>query len=215
VLARLLPSALVAAGLALASSPPAAAGRYQDGQPVVVTGIVTDGEGVPIPQLTVVLEASRSGFDLRRLERSKRETQRVSATSDERGEYSIEWPWSGYYNTFEIAVGVPVRKGSDEKLEILQRLDITRRVLHGSPVVAALTIEDTSFLATLRAFLGGLRSDEERRVYAAMGKPDQVETVAYPDYREISWWYFESGKVYRFRDGELVAVVPFDPVERF
>jgi hypothetical protein len=45
-----------------------------------------------------------------------------------------------------------------------------------------------------------------------MGKPDRIRNVQYPRHLESSWWYFESGRVYRFRDGRLEQVVPFDPV---
>jgi hypothetical protein len=45
-----------------------------------------------------------------------------------------------------------------------------------------------------------------------MGRPDRIRNVQYPGYLESSWWYFESGKVYRFHDGRLQQVVPFDPV---
>jgi hypothetical protein len=207
--------ALVALALATA---PAVAARRADGEQVVVTGIVADGQGAPIPRLTVVLEVSRAGLDLRRLSRQQRDTQRLTAATDERGEYSLAWRWSAYYNHFELLAAVPVRKPGGEKLHELQRVDITRRVTQGgagSPVVAALTVQDTAFLDALRGFLAGLSTDDERRVHEEMGKPDTVETVAYPAYREVSWWYFEAGKVYRFRDGALVAVVPFDPIRRF
>jgi hypothetical protein len=39
-----------------------------------------------------------------------------------------------------------------------------------------------------------------------------VQTLEYPDYDEVTWWYFEQGKAYRFREGELQQVVNFDPV---
>ncbi len=216
-LARALAAAAGLATLVTAAAP-ASAARRAEGEPVVVTGIVSDGQGAPLPRLTVVLEASRAGLDLRTLSRQKRDTQRLTAATDERGEYSLPFRWSDYYNHFELQVGVPVRKPGGERLHELARVDITRRVTQasgGAPVVAALTVADTGFLDALRAFLAGLATDDERRVHEEMGKPDTVETVAYPAYREVSWWYFEAGKVYRFRDGALTAVVPFDPIRRF
>jgi hypothetical protein len=67
---------------------------------------------------------------------------------------------------------------------------------------------------TLRAFVDSIDSDDERRVYREQGKPDRVEArTGAAD--EAAWWYFESGRVYRFRDGALVATESFDPVEEF
>ncbi len=48
-----------------------------------------------------------------------------------------------------------------------------------------------------------------------MGRPDRLKTFDYPDYEEVSWWYFADGKAYRFRDGKLDQVVHFEPVEPF
>lgn len=194
---------------------PAAAVPPKNGDRVLITGIVTDGQGVPLPQMTVSLEVARAGFNLKTLRREKQGTQRVSTTSNDRGEYSIEWLWSDYFNSFDMLVGVQVRRGATEKTEVLQRLDVTARMAGGSPVVAALAVQDTTFLNTLRAFLASLKTDDERRVYAAMGRPDQIDRTEYPEHLEVTWWFFEAGKAYRFRDGKLAEVTPFDPIRQF
>lgn len=192
---------------------PAAAARYAQGDKVQVTGIVSDRQGQPLSNVNVTLEVSRSSFSLRELRRTDKDTRRVTTMTNARGEYTLTWPWDSYFNKFELLVGVPVRKTQGERLEVLQRDDITRRVLAGSPVVVTVAVENTRFLNNLRQFVASVQSDDERKVYDEMGKPDEVKRVQYPDHTEASWWYFDSGKVYRFRDGRLEQVVPFDPVK--
>ncbi|HVR98387.1 MAG TPA: carboxypeptidase-like regulatory domain-containing protein [Thermoanaerobaculia bacterium] len=201
-------------GLALLlTALPLAAARYDQGEKVQVTGIVSDRQGQPLANLNVTLEVSRSSFSVRELRRTDKDTRRVSTTTNARGEYTLVWPWDSYFNKFELVVGVPVRKTQGERLEVLVREEVTRRVLAGSPAVAALVVENTKFLNNLRQFVASVQSDDERKVYDEMGKPDEVKRVQYPDHVEASWWYFETGKVYRFRDGRLEQVVPFDPVK--
>lgn len=202
------------AGL-LASAPLAARAGYTEGQSVVVTGVVTDAGGVPLGDLTVTLEASRSSFDVRWLRRSQRDLVRFSATSNARGEFSLSFPWSGYYNRYELTAGVPVRKPGGETTQILERLDLSRRIAHGSPVVATLAVKDTRFLTSLREFLASVRTDDERRVYAEAGKPDAVDRVLDGPRVETTWWYYEMGKAYRFEDGRLAETESFDPVRAF
>lgn len=199
--------------LSLLAAMPAAAARYAQGDKVQVTGIVSDRAGQPLPNVNVTLEVSRSSFSLREMRRTDKDTRRVTTRTNARGEYTLVWPWDSYFNKFELLVGVPVRKTQGERLEVLQRDDITRRVLAGSPVVVAVAVENTRFLNNLRQFVASVQSDDERKVYDEMGKPDEVKRVQYPDHVEASWWYFDSGKVYRFRDGRLEQVVPFDPVK--
>jgi hypothetical protein len=214
---RRLPPALLGLGflglVLLATALPAAAARYDDGQRIQVTGIVADSQGQPLANVRVTFEASRTYFSMRQLRRTEADdVRRVSATTGPRGEYTVEWPWDSYFNHFELAAGVPVKGKAGEKLQELTRQDVTRRVLAGSPAVVAVTIEDRQFIDRLREFLASIRTDEQRKVYDEMGKPDRVRNVQYPGYLESSWWYFESGRVYRFRDGRLEQVVPFDPV---
>lgn len=212
--ARALALILLAAGT-LAAPLAAARATYVEGQSIEVRGVVTDGQGVPLPEITVTLEASRTGLDFRWLRRVQRDLVRFSTVSNARGEFSLSFPWSGYYNRYELAAGVTLRKADGEHLEVFERVDLSGRIGHGSPVVAALAVADTRFLDSLREFVAGLGSDDERQVYNTMGKPDAIDRlIAGPQLTE-TWWYYEAGKSYRFADGRLAQVETFDPVRRF
>ncbi len=201
------------AGAACAlSALPAAAARYERGAKIEVTGVVTGPDGSPMRDLRVVLEQRRETFDIRSFRRAVRDTRRIAASTDAQGQFTLSFPWDGYFNRYELAVGVPVRKPGGERIEVLERVDLTPRLDKGSPVVSAVVIENAAFVRKLREFVAQVQSPDEQRVYAEMGKPDEVKVVQYPDRREASWWFFESGKVYRFRDGRLTQITPFDPV---
>ena len=191
----------------------AAAARYDQGQRIQVTGVVTDSQGQPINNIRVVLEVSRTYFSMRELRRTAdKDVRRVSATTDARGNYTVEWPWDSYFNHFELVAGVPVHTKTGETVQELARQDVTRRVDAGTPAVIGVTIENRQFLDNLRQFLASIQTDDQRKIYQEMGKPDRIRNVQYPSHLESSWWYFESGRVYRFRDGRLEQITPFDPV---
>jgi hypothetical protein len=199
--------------LAAGAFVPAVAARYAQGERVQITGIVADAQGQPLPEVRVTFEATRTYFSIRELRRTAdKEIRRVSTTTNATGEYTLVWPWDSYFNHFEVVAGVPVRAGSGERLEELARQDVTRRVQGGSPAVVAVTVENRKFLDSFRQFLASIKTEDQRKVYQDMGKPDRIRNVQYPGHLEASWWYFESGRVYRFRDGRLEQVVPFDPV---
>lgn len=213
--AALAVALLAAFGLGLfAPAPAEAAKRFRDGDRVKVTGLVTDTEGRPLPGVRVVLEAARTQFDFRSFQRVKKDTTRLTTLTDDRGAYELSWPWNGYYDVYELLVGVPVRKSKGESLHVLERVDLSRRLKPEEAAVATVVVEDASFVRTLREFVDSIDSDDERRVYREQGKPDRVEaTTGAAD--EASWWYFESGTVYRFRDGVLLSTDRFDPVKEF
>jgi hypothetical protein len=199
--------------LAAGAFAPALAARYAQGERVQITGIVADAQGQPLPEVRVTFEATRTYFSMRQLRRTAdQEIRRVSATTGAAGQYTLVWPWDSYFNHFEVVVGVPVRTRTGERLEELARQDVTRRVLAGSPAVVAVTVENRQFLDAFRQFVASIQTEDQRKVYQEMGKPDRIRNVQYPGHLESSWWYFESGRVYRFRDGHLEQVVPFDPV---
>lgn len=210
----LVPRLLAALACLLVSALPAAAARYAQGERVQVTGNVTDAQGQPLSDVRVTFEATRTYFSVRELRRTEdKEVRRVSATTNAAGQYTLEWPWDSYFNHFELVAGLPLRtRGGGERLEELARQDVTRRVLAGSPAVVSVTLENRKVFDNLRQFLASIQTEDQRKVYQEMGKPDRIRNVQYPGHLEASWWYFESGRVYRFRDGRLEQVVPFDPV---
>jgi len=215
---RPFPLGLLAAWLAGAAAlaDPAAAVHFPQGEKIEFTGVVSDRQGTPLEGVQVVLEVSRNTFSLRRLRRVEEETRRLQAVTTAGGAYTISWPWDSFFNHFELAVGIPVRKPGGERFAPLARLDVTDRLRGGTPVVSALVVENRKLLDSLRTFLASLKTVDERHVYEEMGKPDEVKRTQYSDTSyEASWWYFELGKMYRFQDGRLAQVVPFDPVKRF
>ena len=186
---------------------------YAPGEQVRVQGVVTDGKGRPLPDLRVTLEASRTGYSVYPLGRHKREVATGSAQTTAQGEFGLQFPWNPRFNHFELVVTVPVATPQGEDLRELFRNDITRRVRQGSPVAVPVALADTAFLDTLRQFLGSLKTDEERRTYHQVGRPDRVDRTTQGDRVETAWWYFRAGKVYRFLDGRLEKVEDFAPVQ--
>jgi hypothetical protein len=205
-----------ALALALLAAAPALA--HSNGDKVEVTGVVTGPDGQPLDGVQVQLEASRREFSLRRFKRITAHTARLTALTDGDGRYTLEWPWNSYFNSFELTVGVPVRRSDGEGFEALERLDVTQRIKQASPVVVSVVVRNAEFVVALRKFLASVDSEDERRVYRDLGKPDKVEERVDPEdgrRAEATWWYFESGQAYRFRDGVLAGVDRFDPVKDF
>ena len=211
----------LALGLALlllgAAMQPAAAARspYTQGEEVLFTGIVTNADGRPLPDLQITLEASRAAFSFRNLRRVRENLRKLSSVTDERGEFTLPWRWDDYFNRFDLVVAVAVRTDEGEQLVELQRIDLSRRTNQGSPVVSAVQLADTELVESRQEFLASLNSNDERKVYEQAGQPDRLDRVSFPGYEEVTWWYFRHGRAYRFHDGTLKQVIPFDPVEPF
>ncbi len=192
----------------------AEAGGYRKGQTVVIEGRVSDAAGAPVAEVAVLLELSRSSFRLLKLGQEKQpDTLTLPTATAADGAFAFDWQWDGHHNTFELAVGLPVARDGQTAYEIFLRRDITEQVKKGSPVVVPLVLEDSGALLWLRDFLSRLGSDDERRIYREMGRPDRVDRGEAARPGEESWWYFAAGKVYRLRDGALEQVVHFDPIE--
>jgi hypothetical protein len=214
---RAAATTLAALLLATAAGQPAAAARfpYVQGDEVTFTGVVTDAEGVPLPELQITLEASRAVFNVRRLGRVRENTRRLATVTDESGEFRLPWRWDDYFNRFDLVVAVSVRTTEGDELVELQRVDLSRRTQGGSPVVSAIQVADTDLVKSRQQFLAALDSEDERKVYEQAGQPERLDRVRFPDYEEVTWWYFRHGRAYRFHDGTLQQVIPFAPVEPF
>jgi hypothetical protein len=189
---------------------------YPDGQLVVLTGTVTDDQGQPIPRVDLVFEASRRAFNVRRMRDTTEPPRVIRTQTDDAGQYSIEWTWHHYYNSFELEVVVPIGvRGGRERDQAIAQVDLTERIVQGTPVVVPVTVDDTRLLREVRAFWASLDTDDEQRIHTQEGKPDRVDQVARPDYEEETWWYFSIGALYRFQNGKLVEVENFEPVRDF
>jgi len=222
----------VTAALALTPAVPAAAAGYRQGEYITVRGRVVDLEGRPVPGVTVLLEPSRREFKLFQRKKNREQTDRlqVPTETDDAGEYTFEWRWDPFYDTFELAIATPSVSGAQKSYEVLHRTDFTDRMMASSPVVVELEVEDPSRFSGSRRWMPppvtstevGRRTegepsslgstDDERRILNEMGRPDQVDSHQRLAGIETSWWYFEDGKVYHFLDGKLGQVMHFDPV---
>jgi hypothetical protein len=191
------------------------AGPYPDGEFIEIAGAVTDSEGSPIPDLTVVLEASRVAFSVAKMKSTERDSTRVSTKTDSSGQYNLRWRWADYYNNFELQVGIPEGVGDNAELQVFERVDLSKRIRSGSPVVTNVTVTESRNLDTVRDFSASIDSEDEQRIFGEMGNPDRVQRILSGDHEEVSWWYFQSGKAYRFKDGVLEQVVHFEPIVPF
>ncbi len=224
----LLATALFFFGLAGAE-----ASLYRDGEKIEVRGVVTDSEGMPIPDLTVNLEIARYAFDWKKFRKTRHDVSKATTTTDLQGVYAFEWTWYDYYNDFQLIVGLMVRDPdfNQDVFQTVHRENIARRVDQGSPVVVDMVVSQSPFLDPQSVVTQAVESEplesdpvdtadtpqefgseDEKRIHDEMGRPDKVQTLEYPDYDEVTWWYFEQGKAYRFREGELQQVVRFEPV---
>jgi hypothetical protein len=213
------------------------AALYRDGEIIEVRGVVTDSAGTPIPDLTVNLEIARYAFDWKKFRKTRHEVNKATTTTDPSGAYAFEWTWYDYYNDFQLIVGLMVRDPDFDQdvFQTVYRQNIAPRVGQGSPVVIDMALSESPFLDTRPVAAQPVESEpiesetldtpdtpresdvqsdssDEDRIRDEMGRPDKVQTLEYPDYEEVTWWYFEQGKAYRFRDGELQQVVNFEPV---
>ena len=211
-----LGASLAVAQAASAQTPWAKNKAYPDGQIVVITGTVVDEADQPIPQVDVLFEASREAFSVRKMREVTEPPRAVYTLTDDAGRYTIEWPWHHYFNDFRLRVVVPIgERGGQARDETIAEVDLSVAIRRGTPVEIPVKVEDTSLLREMRAFLGDLDSDDERRIYVEEGKPDRIDQVSRPDHDEETWWYFSLGTLYRFRDGALGEVENFEPVRDF
>lgn len=182
---------------------------------VEIAGIVTDAEGRGLGQLEVVLEASHRTFELKELSRVSRGQTRRTAYTDPQGRYSLRWYPNSYFNHFDLLIGMNVRVPEGEQFYTLERLPLTERMWDESPLSVDVTVADTSFLDRYRSFVSGLSGADQRDVYNRMGIPAKIDRIELATHEEVTWWYFEVGKAYRFEGDVLAEVSEFEPVLPF
>lgn len=209
---RLATTAGLALGLLclLWSAPASAAPKT--GDVIRIEGQVVDSQNRWVSRVDVLLEASRTKFSLRKLERVEGdEILRLPVKTDDEGRFTFDWRWDSHYNTFSLGVGLEVQRGGRPDFEVVESLDISDLVRSGGPVRVRLEVPEAGYLRWLRSYLEGKATADEEKVYREQGRPDRVEwSTHFPG--ETTWWYFAEGEVYRFRKGAFDRVEHFDPV---
>lgn len=226
--------ALVA--LLLASPTWAADVPYAEGDVIEIKGVVTDASGTPQAGKTVELEAYRRAFSFnpRKMGKTKKGLVQRTVTTDADGRYALQWQWYDYFNRFELTVG----DFGSEGYQVLERTDLSRRILRGSPMIVSFVLgagaatspgtdttpssqtgttppprtdTATPIPAPERSQVP-LTSTAQSQIRDRQGEPDLVENLDLPYGRETTWWYFDIGRAYRFLDGELRDEMTFNPV---
>lgn len=180
-----------------------------------ISGVVSDAAGKPLPEVTIVFEAARRGLSLRGLRMETGKTEERRAVTNQRGLYTVHWPYDPFFNHFEVRVEMPVHREDGEHTEILARTELSDVGSGANPVVANLTVQRAELLRSLKAFLAQVDTPDERSVYQKMGQPDEVDRHPDSGHDESAWWYFEAGKVFFFRSGKLQETRHFTPVRPF
>lgn len=205
-----------ASGLLLALSLAAVAeAQYPEGQVIEIKGAITDAGGAAAQGKTVRLEVYRRAFDLSSLNpRSSKKKGLVlrEVETDEQGRYVLRWPWHDYYNRFELSVGDYGAEG----FEVLERADLSQRMKQGSPVIVSFVLRREPSAAPVASSASpaevGTATAAQRAIRDRQGEPDLVDHLDLAYGRETTWWYFRSGRAYRFLDGELRDELVFPPV---
>jgi hypothetical protein len=192
---------------------------YRRGDTISIEGTVADSAGAPVEGVTVVLSAAHRAFVLRGMRHVEEGLRRVTATTDAEGRFAIPWTWHPYYDVFRIradwTAAAVAAAGGGSSAAVLTEVDLTRRIGEGSPVVVALEVAAAEPQGAYGALTAASASDDQRRVFEEMGKPDRVDRLETPVGVEVAWWYFERGKSFHFLDGLLDQESEFEPVTGF
>ena len=175
-----------------------------------ISGQVRDADGQAIGGVHVVLEASRTAFRLRSFKRQTSAPVQLPTVTDADGRFNFAWQRDRHFTDLQLLVALPVQKAGVDTFEVFHQQDISAQVQGANgPVEILLAVEDSTQLDWLRRFLDGKAHPDEDKVFREMGRPERLDHDPILD--ESSWWYFDLGKVYHFRGGQLDQVTHFDP----
>ena len=188
--------------------------KLERGTPIKISGRVLDTSRTPLRSVTVLFEIARrpsSGLFKRRKQQETVDKVSLPTMANEEGSFTIEWPWDPFYDTFSVAVALPIHQGTHRTFEILHRTDLSTALMQAGHAEVELIVEESPGLVWLRRFLDEGVGDDERRIFEELGRPDRYDAPAAEGEKE-AWWYFTAGKVYWFKGGSLEQVEHFEPI---
>lgn len=187
---------------------------FRKGERITITGRLLAPDDRPLAGVTVLLELRRTTSTLLGLKPKTEEPVQIPSTTGPGGEISIGWSFDPFYDSIGLAVALPVQREGREDFEIFERRDITPAIAQGlSPVAVDLVLERPGYLEWLRLYLEGKASTDEVKVFREQGRPDRVDReLRRGGVVEMGWWYFAKGQCYRFKNGRLDQVIPFEPL---
>lgn len=186
---------------------------FRKGERITIAGRLTTPDARPLAGVTVLLELRRRTAGVFGLNPKTEGPVQIPTTTGPGGEFSIDWSFDPHYDSVALAVALPIRIEGREDFEIFDRREIGPALAHGSsPLVVDLVLEHPGYLEWLRLYLDGKASPEEAKVFREVGRPERVDRELRRGKVEMGWWYFDKGKCYRFKDGRLDQVIPFEPI---
>jgi len=184
----------------------------KEGHPVIITGMVKDEAGKPLPRMPVVLVLERVRFKGRGIPPEVVEEKTISTTTDGDGFYRLAAIIEPKFN--RILLRFYSEQGFDKvRYAIPKEMNITWRAKRRSELRLDKVIKENPLWEKVKVLIAryGYRSPKGR-VLRTRGLPDKTEK-GNRGKCEL-WWYYEEGVCYRFRGEKLERVFKFNPIKK-
>ena len=179
----------------------------------ILTGLVTDGEGKPVPRAPVLLVGYTLKLNLKlnplELYYKELDQKELRTLTDEEGRYRLEFTPNQLGNNlfllFYDKEGFdPVRLQKPEPLDVTSQLDMNKEV-----VINQVLLIHPNWSEVQKRMQEYGPSSDRGRILRQFGLPEKEEKVRDSEV----WWYYSKGQSFRFLEGFLDSSFQFAPTE--